>query len=136
MESISTVEHVPSPKPYERTAETFKNQLRLFESRRGNEIFKEPADAIFGFAEFIRKESTSVLEHVRANQTGEPEKQREEYRLEQATAKLHEFNIANAAVLHGYAELLGSHSESVSSLVDTFPWLREISSWAESYVHK
>jgi len=136
MEGALQFEREQTPKPYAAAAETFKTQLSIFESRKGDETFREPADAIYAFAEFIRTNSEDILKHVREIQTGAPENQEKEYRLEQSTAKLHEFNLANAAVLHEYAELLGSYPESVESLVSIFPWLRDISVWAEAYVQK
>lgn len=125
MEGILT--HEISPTPYEKIATTFASQLRLFESRKENEVFEGPADAIFAFAEFIRNESEKVLEGVQ---------EQNDYHLEKAAAKLHEFNLANAAVLHRYAELLGKYPDSVEPLVATFPWLKEVSIWAEAHTQR
>lgn len=133
------MERAPQPErrsdmsPYAESGVQFRNQLRLFESKTESQ-YETPADAIFGFAEFIRSNSQAVLDDIRENKTGRPEK--EQYRLEQSATKLHEFNMANATVLHRYAELVGNYSESVDPLIDTFPWLREIAAWADGYMER
>ncbi len=105
----------------------FRNQLAGFEASRNNELFPNISAAIFGFAQYITKGSEGVLEAVR---------KMENYRLEKEAAKLHEFNLANAAVLHRYAEILDMYPESAKSLEDTFPWLRGIYEWGDRHVLK
>lgn len=127
MEGTPQSERSPKNNAFEKVSTAFSEQLNVFESMSDRETFKEPADAIYGFAEFIRKQSSGILEQMRATN---------EYRLEQAAAKLDEFNQANAAVLHRYAELLHGYPESIEPLEATFPWLHGISVWAEGYVGK
>jgi hypothetical protein len=124
----------PKTEPYVETGVVFRNQLMLFESMHSPESFKTVPDAIYGFASFIRTQSEKVLEGVRALQTGNPEKQRDEYKLEQAAAKLHAFNMANAETLHMYAEVLAESEESAELQRTIFPWLRSIDAWATRYV--
>jgi hypothetical protein len=122
--------------PYIDAALTYKNQLALFESMHGEESFGHPADTIYAFSSFLRMQSEKVLESVQASQTGEPEKQKQEYHLEAAAAKLHEFNNANAEVLKRYAEILAEDEGSAALYIDIFPWLRGINEWAVKYTKK
>lgn len=123
----------PDGGPYFEAGMTFKNQISLFESMNQQERFETPSEALYGFASFIRTQSEKVLEAVRAGQTGLPEKQRDEYKLEQATAKLHAFNLANAETLHLYAEVIDESEESAELLRSMFPWLQGIDVWASKY---
>jgi hypothetical protein len=136
MEGVPKPESQKKDTSYIEAGTTFMNQLRVFESMHSNESFKTIPDAIYGFASFIRAQSEKVLDAVRDSQTGLPEKQKEEYRLEQAAAKLHEFNLANATILHLYAEVLGESVESSELYRSMFPWLRGIDVWATQYVRE
>ena len=77
-----------------------------------------------------------MLESVRKGQTNEGEKQRQEYYLEKQTAKLHEFNVANADILLRYAEVLAGSRETATIYQGIFPWLKGVDAWAERYTEK
>lgn len=127
-------ENTPKLDAYREAGVLFTNQLALFESRHHGEGFATPSDAVYAFAEFIRAQSESVLAAVRAAQTGRPENQRTEYRREEAAAKLHEFNMMNAATLSFYAEIRAGSEETVKLFHTIFPWLTSIDAWAVRYV--
>ncbi len=136
LERIATTEKGPEVSPYIDAAMTFKNQIALFESLHASESFDSAPDAIYGFSSFLRTQSEKVLDAVRASQTGEPEKQKEEFRLEKETAKLHGLNIANAEVLLRYAEVLAESRDTAMLYQGMFPWLHAIDAWAENYTKK
>lgn len=80
------------------------------------------ADVMYEFAAFLRERSSKLLKEVRA--VGE-------YRKEEATAKIHEFNLIQAESLARSAEFFEFYPEAADILAQTYPWIAEIKEWVE-----
>lgn len=83
----------------------------------------ETADILYEFAKFIREKSEQLLEKARAEGI---------YKKEQATAKLHEYNLAHIELLNRSAELVAFYPDAIDNLIQTYPWLTDMKRWAKS----
>ncbi len=80
------------------------------------------ADIMYEFGAFLRERSDRFLKEVR--EVGE-------YRKEQATAKIHEYNILQAELLSRSAELFEFYPDAADVLAQTYPWISDIKEWVK-----
>lgn len=80
---------------------------------------------MYEFSAFIKERSRALLEEART---------RDDYHIEGAVAKLHEFNLVNLELLKSAAELYMHQPYAVKVLEHAYPWIGTVKEWADTFV--
>lgn len=89
------------------------------------EKFPDVSVVMYEFALLIEERSKSLLEGAQIDGN---------YRVEQAVAKLHEFNMVHVDLLKRSAEVFLHYPDTITTLAETYPWILTIREWAEEFV--